>query len=153
MNLRKENGITIITLVITIIILLILSTTAIYSGAKLIELSQVATFTANMKIIQERVNVINEEIELEVADYTDVGKDIDTLEQSLIQKVNIAANGIDLTGFKYFDENELEKILIESMDMQVLINFDTKQIISINGIEKNGNIYYTVEDLENGGDK
>lgn len=53
---KKENGITLMSLVITIVILLILASIATYSGIEVIKSSKLTKFTTEMKIMQTQVN-------------------------------------------------------------------------------------------------
>lgn len=68
---KKENGITLMSLVITIVILLILASIATYSGIEVIKSSKLTKFTTEMKIMQTQVNNLyqkyknNETIEID----------------------------------------------------------------------------------------
>ena len=53
---KKENGITLMSLVITIVILLILASIATYSGIEVIKSSKLTKFTTEMRIMQTQVN-------------------------------------------------------------------------------------------------
>ena len=52
--MKKNKGITLISLIITIIILIILASTAIYSGKGAIESSKLSAFEAELRIMQSR---------------------------------------------------------------------------------------------------
>ena len=58
MKILKENVITLVALVITVIVLLILSSIATYSGLNVVRSSKFAIFTTEMKIMQTKVNEI-----------------------------------------------------------------------------------------------
>ena len=57
----NNKGITLITLVITIIVIVILASVATYSGVQVIESSKLTRFTAEMKLIQAKINEIYED--------------------------------------------------------------------------------------------
>lgn len=52
----SERGITLIALMITIVLLIILASVAIYSGTETIQSSHFTTFTTDLKVVQEEVN-------------------------------------------------------------------------------------------------
>ena len=62
MKLRNNKGITLTTLVITIIILLILSSITVYGGMSLIKRANVESLKTNMLLIQAEAKAIVEEI-------------------------------------------------------------------------------------------
>lgn len=151
--MKKNNGITLISLAITIMIIIILAGVAIYTGKSAIDSSQVAKFTADMKLIQSQVNTIYEEIKLGDTSYYNTGRAIDSLTVQTKTRVDTAmyAEGLDIsnkTDFRYFNESDLAVIGIEEVEREVLINFKTRKVISVEPIEKDGNLYYSQEALD-----
>ena len=61
MKKLNQNGVTLLALVITIVVLLILASVATYSGIDIIRSSRLNTFTAEMKIMQTEVNNLYEQ--------------------------------------------------------------------------------------------
>ena len=63
--MRKFNkhvrGITLVSLIITIIVMIILSSIAVYSGKEVLESSKFTKFTTEMKIMQTQVNQLYDE--------------------------------------------------------------------------------------------
>ena len=59
--LKNNSGITLTTLVITIIVLLILATVAVYSGVNVIENTSYTKFVAELKVMHSYVNKWYEE--------------------------------------------------------------------------------------------
>ena len=56
--MKKQEGITLISLVITIIVLSILASVATYSGVSVIKSSKMTAFTTELKIMQTKINTI-----------------------------------------------------------------------------------------------
>ena len=52
--MKNNKGITLISLIITIIVLIILATTAIYSGVSTINASKLTAFETELRIMQSR---------------------------------------------------------------------------------------------------
>ena len=80
--MRKNNGITLISLVITIAVLVILASIATYSGVNIIRQSKLNRFTTEMKIIQTEINSLYDKYsngtEEEKANILNYGKSLDS---------------------------------------------------------------------------
>jgi len=59
--MKKNKGITLVALVITIVVLLILASVATYSGIEVIKSAKLTAFTTELKIMQTQVNAKYEE--------------------------------------------------------------------------------------------
>ena len=92
--MRKINndGVTLMSLVITIIVLLLLASIATYSGVNIVKQSKFTKFTTQLKMMQTQVNELyekysgNQSIEINGKKYTgteiaNIGKEISTLSQ------------------------------------------------------------------------
>ena len=64
--MRKEKGITLIALTITIIILIILASITTYSGISTIKSSKLNKFKQELEIMQSQVNVLYEKYRTEI---------------------------------------------------------------------------------------
>ncbi|MCI8412163.1 MAG: hypothetical protein HFJ40_07060 [Clostridia bacterium] len=60
-KIKNNKGITLITLVVTVIVIGILASVATYSGIEVINSSKLTRFTTEMKLIQTKVNEIYED--------------------------------------------------------------------------------------------
>lgn len=151
--MKKDSGVTLVSLAITIIIIGILTSVVIYTSASAIERSHVSRFTADMKIVQSHVNSIYEEIKLGDISYYSTGRALDTLTTATKTQVDIAlaAEGITETAktdYRYFNESDLNMIGIEEIEREVLINFKTRHVMSVYPVEKDGELYYSQEALD-----
>ena len=151
--MKKDSGVTLVSLAITIIIIGILTSVVVYTGASAIERSHVSRFTADMKIVQSHVNSIYEEIKLGDISYYSTGRALDTLTTATKTQVDIAlaAEGITETAktdYRYFNESDLNMIGIEEIEREVLINFKTRHVMSVYPVEKDGELYYSQEALD-----
>ena len=61
--MRNEKGITMIALVLVIILMLILTTTGVFTGIDAYKTMRAQTFVAQMKVAQEKINIIRDEYE------------------------------------------------------------------------------------------
>jgi len=150
--MRKNNGITLISLVITVTVLIILASIATYSGVNVIRQSKLNRFITEMKIMQTEVNSLYDKYsngtEEEKADILNYGKALDS-EASNVFTTN--ASGItDSSGYKYYDKTTIETLGIENVEEEFYVNVEKRSVVSRLGIEYKGEKYYTLEQVPSG---
>ena len=150
--MRKNNGITLISLVITVTVLIILASIATYSGVNVIRQSKLNRFITEMKIMQTEVNSLYDKYsngtDEEKADILNSGKALDS-EASNVFTTN--ASGItDSSGYKYYDKATIESLGIEGVEEEFYVNVEKRSVISKLGFEYEGEKYYTLAQLPNG---
>lgn len=144
--MKKEEGITLISLVVTIIILLILAGTVTFSGIQSITTTKKTTFISELELIQAKVNTIYEKRKLSQQEkeyYDTLGQDITILPQDKLDEV---LKGKKEDGFRYFSIDDLKELEIETTQ-EVMINFDSREVFSVTGIEIEGIRYYQLKDI------
>ena len=144
--MKKEKGITLIALVITIIILLILASIATYSGISTIRSSKLNKFKQELEIMQAQVQILYEKYKDK--DTIDIGKDINS--SGRVEEADTAFNGAEETeksGYRLFDKEEIQKLGIDGIERDYLLDIMRKKVICLQGFEYDGNIYYTLEQL------
>ncbi len=158
----KDSGVTLISLVTTIVILLILASIATYSGVEVIKQTQFTKFSTQLKMMQTQVNELydkysnNQTIEVSGKKYTgaeiaNIGKDISTLSQKT-KVFNASASEItDSTGYKYYDKDTIKALNIEGLDEEeYFVNVAKRSVVSYDGMEYEGKTYYTINQLPDG---
>ena len=142
--MKREKGITLVTLIITVVLILILAGVAISSGGNTIDNSKLIQFNTEMQIIQSRVNELIEGDSIE---------NLNTLGQSIPSSKSsqaITASGISsLTEYRYFNKDGLESIDIYNIDREIIINFSTRDVVDINGVEVDGTKVYRLNEWTN----
>lgn len=73
-NIKKENGITLIALGVTIIVLLIIASIGVYSGKETIKKAQLEEMRTNMLLIQAKSKEYVEEANFKIGKSTDAAK-------------------------------------------------------------------------------
>lgn len=147
--MKNENGITMVTLVVIIIVMLILAAVVTNSGMKSIETSKKTAFISELEMIQAKVNTIYEERKSSnqsLEYYNNIGQNISTIDNN---KVEIALGSSEKSGFRYFNPNDLKQINLDNINQEVLINYDTREVVSLNGFKIDGIIYYKLRDIPN----
>lgn len=155
--MKREKGITLVALIITIVVMLILASVSVSIGTNSLDSMRLKGFYTQLEIIQKRVDDIattNEsyinsdgntvylkEQGVAYADLTDAQK---TLLQSIINLENLV--GADATKFRYFTKDDLEQYLdLSDMDYNVFIDFDNRIIIAEDGIKIGDKTYHALE--------
>lgn len=148
---KKENGITLMSLVITIVILLILASIATYSGIEVIKSSKLTKFTTEMKIMQTQVNELYQKMQDGDTTIEELGKDISN--QTQVNKIfdEVGIETVDERGkYRYFDKDTIEKLNIEGVSGTFLVNIYKRSVISYEGFQYEDKYYYTLDQLPNG---
>ena len=107
--MQKCKGITLVSLVITITVLLILVSVATYSGLNVISSSKLTAFTAELKIMQTQVNAIYEE---DKEQQIGIGLTEESSVAAQATKV-FTANESGITsseGYRYWSKDEVKKL-------------------------------------------
>ena len=168
MQKAKESGITLVALVITVIVLLILSSIAIYSGLNVVRSSKFTVFTTEMKIMQTKVNEIYQKykdgnsIEIDGTTYygenkksensnstiLDIGQALDSVSTQANKVFTESASGItNKDGYKYWNNELVKKLGIEGVDGDFFVNVEKRSIVSYDGFTYEGKDYYTLNQL------
>lgn len=154
-NVRNENGVTMMILIIMIIIMIMLTTVGIYTGIDSYKSMKVQAYVAQMKVIKEKINIIKEEYEfwdeyngtnindyiadryhdknvVMISTYPDADdtkiKFKDILENG---KTKLKGSDLVLSNYYYFSAADLEEILgLKNLDLNVIINFNTGTLVS-----------------------
>lgn len=158
--MRENKGITLISLVITIIIMIILAAVVITYGMDTYENMKIVRFVTQMQGIQKKVDnyvegfdTVNiayyDEYYDEYYELYDIGRPITRINKTreIYNKVRITDGIIgDFDDFLYFTaEDILDAFDIDNIREgdEFIINFYTREIISLVGEEYKGKTYYT----------
>ena len=151
---KKENGITLMSLVITIVILIILASIATYSGIEVIKSSKLTKFTTEMRIMQTQVNELYQKMQDGDTTIKELGKIISEIGNQT--QVNNVFNAVGITTkdereqYKYFDKDTIKRLNIEGVSGTFFVNIDKRSVISYEGFQYEDKYYYTLEQLPNG---
>lgn len=163
--MRKNNsGITLVSLVITIIVLLILASITVYSGVGTVRSARLTKFTTELKMMQQKVNELydsytnNKSVIVNGTEY--VGTDIQKIGQDpegifntnrLEEIFSEDGSGItDRTGYMYYDTETIQALGLEDMEYEFFVNVAKRSVVSIEGFNDYGKRYYTLEQVPDG---
>ena len=142
--MKNENGITLMSLVITIVIMSILAVVGVNYGTSTIKAMQYQNFNYQLEQIQGRVDVIHEKINSGDNSYQTMGESatVSSNANSVLTSL-----GLKSSDYRYFTPQNLEKFLdISNVEQEVAINFKTKDVVSINGFLYEGKIHHRLND-------
>ena len=161
---EKNSGITLVSLVITIIVLIILASITVYSGISTVRSSRLTKFTTELKMMQQKVNELydsyinNKSVTVNGTEY--VGTDIQNIGQNpdgifntsrLEEIFSEEGSGItDKTGYMYYDTETIIALDLENMEYEFFVNVANRSVVSIEGFNDYGNIYYTLDQVPDG---
>lgn len=170
MELRNNKGITLTTLVVTIILLLILASITIYGGNGLIKKAKVESLKTNMLLIQAEAKSAVEQVKFEIysldsnaADYNEkvseirsknlIGIPLNENESLKTQMQNIAGLETDLSNFYYLTTDNLQSMNIEidSTDNDYVVAYDINNVdvdvYYVKGYKKDNTMCYSLDDF------
>lgn len=166
--MTNDKGITLIALVITVVIMVILAAVTIDYGMDSYDIVKLQNFKYELEQIQGKVDIIYEKIKLaseeEQANYITIGNNITQLQTAVntlneileIDYSNMTEEEKEeyyyqdvYTTYRYLSESDIqEKLDISSNPGDMIINFLTREVISVNGFEYEGTTYYRLNDLK-----
>lgn len=149
--MKNKKGITLISLVITVIVLSILASIATYSGVSVIQSAKLTTFTTELKIMQTQINNIYEENKTaEIG--TEITGDIQTqanlVFDELAKDTTVGITTSD--GYRYWSKELIKQLGIEGIEQDFFVNLEKRSVVSYQGLEYEGKRYYTLSQLPNG---
>lgn len=145
--MRNNRGITLVSLVITIVVLIILSTVIATISIEQFKNMKLEGFYSKLEIAQEgieKISVTNEK-------YTDSNGNTVYLRNlgsapTNEQKEIIESLGFTSLNFRFFNAEQVEKELeITGVNLDLLIDFSNKIVVAPQGVEINGTKYYVLE--------
>ena len=144
--MKNNKGITLIILLCTVVVLLIITGLVLYNGMETYKKSKVVKFEAYMKVIHKKVDLMIEEN----YDIATLGSELTQSQRNTLQEIidNDTSNYIqtdDVTNNKirYFSSSDINDIFdIPDVNDDIAVNFSNREVISLNGVEKDGVMHY-----------
>lgn len=151
LNKSSSNGITLIALIITVIILLILISVSTYTGLESYGRAERTEFVSRMQLIQAKIDDL---VRKKDFDFNKYGEAIsDTKQSSIITKAREnkeILEAAETDKFRYFSKENLKDQLDIDIEDEIIVNFSTREVISLTGVRYKGKIYYTQYKLPKG---
>jgi Tfp pilus assembly protein PilE len=167
-NLRKNRGVTLMILVVTIIVLIILAGISLTEGTNLIKTSKVESLMTNMITIKAKSKVFADEINAQIWDLSDDAKaetraelfknDTYKMADTTITSEQISQLDPEVTNgnYEYYSitKETLDKMGLSDIDDENYVvvynseDYTKLDIIYKNGIEYNNKMYYSLYEIQ-----
>lgn len=161
--MKKEVGITMVALIITILLMVILITATVNYGVNSLNSIKFQNFKYELEQVQGKVDTIYEKIKLGETDYFMIGANVTDNEEA--ENVLQMTRGINYsnildsqkdnyyyqetyTYYRYLTQYEIQDLLdISSEPGDMIINFKTRDVISVQGFTLDEKTYYTISQM------
>lgn len=162
--MKNEKGITLISLVITIILMMILIAVGAYIGIETYENMRVQAFITKMKTLQEAVDRFCDEYSIQEINtmgqnFSSAPSDAQEVLSSVITEGEAGnlnswfalAGDNGSANYRYFSISDISSILgIKDFDTGIFVNPKTRNVIAIEGVTYEGKRYYRQYDFDEG---
>ena len=146
--MKNNKGITLIIVIMTVILLTILMALVITSSIDTYYSSKFVSFETNIKLIQKKVDMALEER----IDYETLGQALNDEQKAKLAEIiandnNNMISTEDPTAetLRYFSSNDIkEDFELSDIRGEFVINFANREVISLDGAEKDNVMYYTI---------
>ncbi len=150
MKIKKENGITIMTLIITIIVLLILAGVGITAGTNIMKDMELKNVKTNLLLIQAKVKTIYEKHNFDDINNPLVGTKILEID-SKYEAQTTKENGEQYEFYELSEDDIKNTMQLDDIeyDEGYIVNYENGDVIYKKGVEdKEGNIYYALSQMK-----
>ena len=146
---KRENGITLIALTITIIVLIIIAGISTHAGISSIQSSKLTKFKQELEIMQAQVNLLYEECKntdgtINMDKVNTIGKDLTNLDTTEINEIFSSLNIDNTEDYRYYDTETIQSLDISGVENEFLVSIKDRDVISIEGFESDGTIYHSL---------
>ena len=153
-KLKESKGITIISIIITVTILVLLSGVTIYIAKNLVFNAKVENITTDLLLIQAKCKIISEKTNFDSQSNNLKGtklsdSSISTNVQNLIDNGTIP--NTELQNYYLLSQDDLNDIGLNQLKAQdgYIVNYQTQEIIYAQGVKKDdGTMQYKLSDMK-----
>ena len=148
--MKKDNGITLIALIVTIIIMIILATIVVDFSTKAIDKAKLEDIKTNMLLIQGKSQTIYEKYSFkEIEELTGIlysEQNTYVISDGLLDHLKVE-DEIYIWGEEALNENGLGTIKTDEQTFYI-VDYTTSEIYFSKGYEYNDSIYYSLTELQ-----
>lgn len=151
-KIKNSSGITMISLVVTIIVLIILSTMVTLTGKSSIINSRFERLKNELELVQANVDLWYEKYIDYTYDEIPIGS---VIPEDKKEKINENLQNInneyiikDIQRYKYFTIDDFDNLQINGIENEYIIDVKKRVAILVEGYEYNEKIYYMLDDVK-----
>ena len=152
--MKNKKGITLMSLVITIIVIMIIASIATYSGANMVRYAKYNKAKAEIKIIQTQVGKWYTEYKDGNNDVLNYGKGLNENSQEISDAIESTFLAVGITdesvksNYRFFSEQYLKSEIGLDASLDYLISVKDRDTMLVAGISYNNMKYITLKDFE-----
>ncbi len=149
---KNQKGITIVSLIITIIILLIIGGTTVYIGTSVIKQATLQTINTNMMLIQAKTKTIAEQAKFNNNQDNYKGTVLsEVLGNKKIDKLLEIGIIEDTSKYYLLSKDDLVSMGLEKIEIEdgYIVNYETEEVIYVKGYDNDGITYHKLTDMKN----
>lgn len=144
--MKKQNGITLVSLTVTIIVMMIIASITVYSGANLIKRAKLQDLVTSMLLIQAKAKEYVEEVNFQTANL-DFSKEEDLAKINQIKSENL--KGVLLQGSEAESAARATGKITENIDEYYYLNEETLEEMGIKDLGRGYGFFIVRYDIEN----
>lgn len=148
---KNIKGITLVSLVITIIILMLITSVTVYTGTNVIKQVTLQNVNTDMMLIKAKVKTMEEQAKFNKDNSNYKGTPlIDVHDNKKIDKLVDEEIVEDITKYYLLSKEDLNSMGLEKIDIAdgYLVNYESEEIIYVRGLKKDDNMYYKLSDIK-----
>ena len=155
MSIKNNKGITMISLVIVVVIMILLAYITAYESNELISIARVQSVTTDLLLIQAKVRIINEKVIFENDKENTqlyVGDKLSNSVEVLNKLKNKGVLTQDETGEKYYilSQSHLAAMGLDTLSEEdgYIVNYETEDVIYVKGVKNTeGKYVYKLSEM------
>lgn len=148
---KNSKGITLVSLVITIIILMLITSVTVYTGTNVIKQVTLQNVNTDMMLIKAKVKTMEEQAKFNKDNSNYKGTPlIDVHDNKKIDKLVDEEIVEDITKYYLLSKEDLNSMGLEKIDIAdgYLVNYESEEIIYVRGLKKDDNTYHKLSDIK-----
>ncbi len=149
--MKKERGLTLISLVITIVLIMILVGVTAYYATPVIQNTQLQNLNTNMLLIQAKTKTIGENAKFNnnTGMYMGTKINADNANEEITELINKGIINVE-GNFYLLSKRNLEEIGLSNInyDSGYVVDYDTDEIIYVKGFEYEKKMYYRLSEMK-----
>lgn len=153
MKIKNNKGITMISLVIVILIMLLLASVTAYEANELVAIARVQSVTTDLLLIQAKVRIINEKIVFESDEDKKlelyVGTKLDPEDNILVTMIEKSIV-TDNNSYYVLSKEDLVNMGLDSLNPEdgYVVNYETEEVIYVKGVKNTeGKYLYKLSEM------
>lgn len=148
---KNSKGITLVSLVITIILLMLITSVTVYTGSNVIKQVNLQNVNTDMMLIKAKVKTMEEQAKFNKDNSNYKGTPlIDVHDNKKIDKLVDEGIVEDITKYYLLSREDLNSMGLEKIDIAdgYLVNYESEEIIYVRGLKKDDNTYHKLSDIK-----